>query len=58
MTYPDREEVLREGDVFYLPAPHTGVVEEDIVFAEFSPPSEHDKVLDVVRRNAAEAAEA
>lgn len=58
MTYPDREEVLSAGDLFYMPAPHTGVVEEDIIFAEFSPPAIHDEVLDVVKRNAAAATDA
>jgi hypothetical protein len=55
MAYADREEVLKEGDLFYMPPGHTGVVEEDVEFVEFSPPGEHEAVLEVVRRNAASA---
>lgn len=58
ITYVDREEVLAAGDLFYLPPGHTGLVEEDVEFVEFSPPAEHDEVLDVVKRNAAAAATA
>lgn len=46
------EETLRAGDLFYLPAGHAPVVEEDVEFVEFSPSSEHQAVLDVVKRNA------
>jgi len=53
ITYADREEVVSAGDVVYMPPGHTGVVEEDFEWAEFSPPAEHDTVLEVVRRNAA-----
>jgi hypothetical protein len=55
MTYSDGEEVLTQGDLFYMPPGHTGVVEEDVEFVEFSPPGEHEAVLEVVRRNAASA---
>ena len=53
ITYADREEVVSAGDLVYMPPGHTGVVEEDFEWAEFSPPAEHDTVLEVVRRNAA-----
>jgi len=53
ITYADREEVVQAGDIVYMPPGHTGVVEEDVEWAEFSPPAEHDAVLEVVRRNAA-----
>ena len=53
ITYADREEVVTAGDIVYMPPDHTGVVEEDVEWAEFSPPAEHDAVLAVVRRNAA-----
>ena len=29
ISYADRQEVIRVGDVFYLPPGHTGLVEED-----------------------------
>ena len=55
VTYADGEEVLAAGDLFYMPAGHTAFVEEDVEFVEFSPPGEHEAVLEVVRRNAAAA---
>ena len=55
IIYADREEVLRAGDLYYLPSGHTAVVEEDFESVEFSPPSGHEQVLDAIRRNAASA---
>ena len=55
VTYADREEILRAGDLFYLPPGHTPLVEEDVEFVEFSRPADHDPVMDVVKRNAAAA---
>ena len=52
VIYADREEVLRTGDLYYLPPGHTGVVEEDFECIEFSPPAAHEQVLDVVKPNA------
>ena len=45
------EETLRAGDVFYLPAGHTGVAEEDTEFLEVSPPDKHQAFLDMAKRN-------
>ena len=56
VTYADREEVVKAGDVVYMPPGHTSVAEEDFEWAEFSPPAEHDAVLETVVRNAAAAA--
>src|SRR5262245_61686862 len=53
VSYADREETIRAGDLFYLPAGHTGFVEEDFECVEFSRPAEHEAVMDVVRHNAA-----
>jgi hypothetical protein len=53
IIYADREEVLRNGDLYYLPSGHTAVVEEDFESVEFSSPGAHEQVLDVIRRNAA-----
>lgn len=58
VTYADSEEVLQPGDLFYLPPGHTAFVEEDVEFLEFSPPNEHDAVLDVVNRNVTAASAA
>ena len=52
VSYADTQEVLRAGDLHYLPPGHTGVVEEDFECIEFSPPAAHEQVLDVVKRNA------
>src|SRR5918911_2269969 len=55
ILYADREEVLRAGDLYYVPAGHTAVVEEDFESVEFSPPAAMEQVLDVIKRNAASA---
>ncbi len=39
------EEVYRTGEVYYAPAPHTAVVEEDTVLIDFSPQHEHDELM-------------
>lgn len=51
IQYDDTEETLRTGDVFYLPAGHTGVAEEDTEFLEVSPPVQHQQFIDVAHRN-------
>jgi len=53
ITYADGEELLQAGDLYYWPPWHTGVVEEDVEFVEFSRPAEHDVVLDHIKRTAA-----
>jgi hypothetical protein len=55
VIYADREEILRAGDLYYLPSGHTAIVEEDYEAVEFSPPAAHEQVLDVIKRNAAMA---
>jgi len=39
------EETLLEGDVFYLPPGHTGIVKKDLKFVEFSPEKEFGQVM-------------
>jgi hypothetical protein len=39
------EEVLESGDIFYLPAGHTAIVEENLRMIDFSPSKEHTEVL-------------
>lgn len=51
------EEVTEGGNLFYWPAGHTGVVEEDIEFIEFSPKDEMDKVLQHVQHKIQQAAQ-
>jgi hypothetical protein len=55
VSYADGQEVIRAGDLYYLPPGHTGVVDEDFECIEFSPPAAHEQVVDVVKRNAAMA---
>ena len=55
VIYADRQEVLRAGDVYYMPPGHSAVVEEDYEGIEFSPSAGHEQVLDVIKRNAAMA---
>ena len=56
LTYADRDEVISAGDLFYFPPGHTPYVEEDCEFVEFSPPAEHQHVLDVLTENMAATA--
>src|SRR6201993_2595034 len=55
IIYAERDEVLRTGDLYYLPSGHTAIVEEDFESVEFSAPAAHEQVLDVIKRNAAMA---
>jgi hypothetical protein len=52
VIYADGEEILKAGDLFYLPPGHTAVVEEDVEFVEFSRPAEFQPVLDHLARAA------
>lgn len=54
VKYPDgKEEVLNAGEVFYLPAPHTGIVEKDLKFIDFSPEQEISQLMDHVAKQRA-----
>ena len=39
------EELLEEGDVFYMPSGHTAIVEKDLKIMDFSPTRELDEVM-------------
>ena len=39
------EEVFKEGDVFYAPAGHTAIVDEDAKFIDFNPEKELNEVI-------------
>jgi hypothetical protein len=39
------DEVIRAGEMFYLPPGHTPRIEEDTAFVEFSPQGEYDEVI-------------
>lgn len=52
IKYPDgKEDVVNAGEVFYWPAPHTGVVEKNAKFIEFSPEAEFSQLMDQVAEN-------
>ncbi|MFN8678568.1 MAG: cupin domain-containing protein [Thermomicrobiales bacterium] len=55
VIYADGEELMQAGDLFYIPPGHVPIVEEDIEFLEFSPPGDHEIVLETVKKNAAGA---
>lgn len=55
LKYDDgNEEVLSTGDVFYMPPGHTGIVEEDFKFIDFSPEKEFGEVMDHIGKKMAE----
>ncbi len=46
IKYADgHEETVNQGEVFYWPAPHTGVVLKDAKFIDFSPQEEYRQLL-------------
>jgi len=51
------EEVFEEGDVFYAPAGHTAIVDEDAKFIDFSPAKELDEVFSHVGKRMEELSE-
>jgi hypothetical protein len=53
IRYTDgREETLRPGELFYLPAGHVPIFDEDSAFVEFSPQHDYGEVLAHVGRPA------
>jgi len=55
MIYDDgKEEVISAGDVFYMPSGHTGIVEQDIKFIDFSPEKEMGEVMEHIGKKMAE----
>lgn len=47
VKYPGgKEEIVNAGEVFYWPAPHTGVVEKNVKFIDFSPDGKFNTVMD------------
>ncbi len=55
LIYDDKtEELVKAGDVFYWPAGHTAIVEEDLKFIDFSPEKESDEVMQHIGKRMAE----
>ncbi len=53
IRYPDREEVIEAGDVYYMAPGHLPLFEEDTEIVEFSPKGEYRKTMEVAERNIA-----
>ena len=49
LIYTDgSEEVVKAGEVYYMPSGHTGIIEEDTSFIEISPEKEYNEVMEHV----------
>ncbi|WP_207432081.1 hypothetical protein [Sabulibacter ruber] len=58
LRYADgREEIVNQGEVFYWPAPHTGVVLKNAKFIDFSPENEHRQVMNHIGNKMAQQQE-
>ena len=54
VTYPGgRKDTINKGEVFYLPAPHTGRTEKGVKFIDFSPDEEYSVLMDQIAKNMA-----
>lgn len=53
VIYADHEEIIRAGDVYYIPPGHNGIVEDDTEVLEISPLAEYLKTMEAVERNSA-----
>jgi hypothetical protein len=51
VIYPNNEEIIRAGDVFYFPPGHTLKVEEAAELIEFSPATEYKQTRQTIARN-------
>jgi len=55
VIYDDgNEEVISEGDVYYLPSGHTAIVHDDIKLIDFNPAHEFKEVMDHVGKKMTE----
>jgi hypothetical protein len=58
LIYDDKsEEVVKTGDVFYWPAGHTAIVEEDLKLIDFNPEKEFGEVMEHIGKKMAELGE-
>lgn len=54
VIYDDgKEETIKKGDVYYLPAGHTAIVQEDIRLVDFNPAHEFKEVMEHVGKKMA-----
>ncbi|HEX8939809.1 MAG TPA: hypothetical protein VF763_06560 [Candidatus Limnocylindrales bacterium] len=52
IRYPDREEVISAGELWYMPPGHVPVNEEDVENIVFTPAGEYEKVMAALGRAA------
>lgn len=58
LRYDDgREDVLKAGDLFYMPPGHIAIVEEDMKMMDFSPEKGFKKVVSHIEKKIAEASQ-
>jgi hypothetical protein len=49
ILYPDHEETLQAGDLYYMAPGHIPVSEEECLIVEFSPPESYSTTLESYR---------
>lgn len=55
LKYPDgKEEIVKSGEVFYWPAPHTAVVDKNVKLIDFSPEPEFSQLMEHIAKKMAE----
>lgn len=56
VKYADgKEDIFKAGEVFYMPAPHTGSIDKSVKFVDFSPDEEYSVLMDQIAKNIAMA---
>jgi hypothetical protein len=51
VRYPDHEEVVKAGEIYYMAPGHTMAVEAGTVLIEFSPKEEFRKLTEIAEKN-------
>jgi hypothetical protein len=51
VRYPDREEIIQAGDVYYLPPGHAPFIDADTEIIEFSPREPYARTMEAATRN-------
>ncbi len=51
LRYTDREEIYREGDVYYAPPGHIPLLEAGCEYVEFSPTDEYNKTMEAAMQS-------
>ena len=51
VRYPDRDEIIQAGDVYYLPPGHAPVIDADTEIIEFSPREPYARTMEAATRN-------